>query len=91
MENETSGFVGIIIAVLMYTAVGSLAAILYMLIAPALQLPILSMGVLIGVWWLWMFVFGPPIVFYVSVLRATDPLTKLAGAMGQGKLPQKPE
>lgn len=91
MENNTSGVVGLVIAALMYSVVGLVAGIVYTLVAPSLHLPVLSMTILIGVWWLWLFVFGPPIIFYVSVLRATDPLTKLAGSMTQGKLPPKPE
>lgn len=88
--NNNSGFIGLIIAALMYTAVGLLAGLIYTLIAPALALPQVGMGVTLGIWWLWFLFISPPIIFYVSVLRATDPLAKLAEALAP-KVPKQEE
>lgn len=82
MNKSTSGFIELITIVLMYTSVGLLASILYMLVASALSLPQVGILALLGLWWLWFLVFAPPVIFYISALRATDPLTKFADALG---------
>jgi hypothetical protein len=72
-SSSASGLVGFISAALMYTCLGFLVGVIYALVAPGLSLPAISVWTILGVWWLWCFVFTPPIVVFVSVFRATDP------------------
>ncbi len=78
MENTLSSTLyGLVIAGLMYTVVGFVAGLIWAAIAPATGLPALGILVVLGLWWLWALFFAPPIIFFVSTFRATDPLKGL--------------
>lgn len=83
MEGNSLGqtIVGLVTAALMYSAIGFVAGFIYLGVAPALGLPAVGILPLMGLWWLWLLVFAPPVVFFVSTFRATDPQKHLVDAV----------
>ena len=73
-----SNLVGLVSSGALYTCWGLLTGLVYLLVAPALSLPSLGIGALLGLWWLWFLIMSPMIVFAVSLLRATEPLGNAA-------------
>lgn len=75
MENNRSNFaMGLLLSTVMYTGWGLIAAVIYTSIAPEFGLPMVSLAALLGLWWLWFFVFVPPVVFLISSLTSSGAL-----------------
>lgn len=72
MESNSSNVaMGLLVSGVMYTGWGLIAAVIYTLIAPEFGFPVPSLMALLGVWWLWLFFFVPPIIFLVSTLSSS--------------------
>lgn len=85
---KSSGLVNILIGLAAYSAVGLLVGLLWNYAAPALGAPTLGILAMLALWWAFMFVVCTPIVFFVTVFRATDPLALAMRKHSDGRSPQ---
>lgn len=83
-NNNINVLVGLATAALFYTTVGLVAAFVYRLTAPGLELPVFGLGTFLGLWWLWILMWIPQIVLMVSVFRATDPVAQMLKSKAEG-------
>jgi hypothetical protein len=75
-NTATDTVVGLLIAALFYTALGLVAGILYAFGAPFAGLATVGLGPFLAFWWAYLLALIPPISLFVTVWRATDPMTQ---------------
>lgn len=86
--QQSSGFFTLLVGALMYSCLGLAAGIFWTYAAGAMGLPSLGILPFLALWWVWLFVWLPPIAVAISVFRATDPLAQMAKNLS--KLPKGP-
>lgn len=76
--QQTNGFLTLLIGVVMYTALGCAAGVLWIFGAGAMGFQSIGILPILALWWAWLLVWLPPIVVGVAMFRATDPLAQMA-------------
>lgn len=76
--KSSSSFFTLIIAALMYSCAGLAAGVLWTFAASALGLPQIGILPILALWWVWLFLWLPPLIVGIAAFRATDPLAQVA-------------
>lgn len=82
-QPQSSGFFTLLLGAIIYSAIGLAAGLCWTYAATAMSIPGIGLLPFLALWWAWLFVWMPPIVVGVSVLRATDPLAQVAQNMNK--------
>ncbi len=76
--SKPSAIYNFLIGALAYSAIGLGAGVLWSVASVGFGIPSITLWAFLALWWVWMLVWLPPIVVFISVFRATDPIAQLA-------------